>query len=231
MAWRKDGVDEMILKVLVGSRAHDLHTEVSDYDYRGVFVQPTREILSPWVENRTTSWVEGRDPKESGKKEDDTAWEIGHFLFLAMKCNPSVLEVFRSPRAAATEEGLALQQLFPAIWNPKGVAEAFIGYGVNQRKKMLEEKDGRPHKYACAYLRALIQAEQLLRMGVLLISTKYHPEYHTLLMFKNGCATVGAIVDKCREWQYRVEDAAEVCKHVPDLKAVEDFLIKVREAH
>jgi predicted nucleotidyltransferase len=33
---------KQILKVLVGSRAHDLYTEDSDYDYRGVFIYPTR---------------------------------------------------------------------------------------------------------------------------------------------------------------------------------------------
>ena len=35
-----------ILKVLVGSRAHELHNKNSDYDYRGVFVLPTSEIFS-----------------------------------------------------------------------------------------------------------------------------------------------------------------------------------------
>mgnify|MGYP001501964861 CR=1 FL=1 len=43
-----------ILKVLVGSRAHGLSTETSDYDYRGVFVQPTETILSLGGKVQTT---------------------------------------------------------------------------------------------------------------------------------------------------------------------------------
>jgi predicted nucleotidyltransferase len=69
-----------LLKVLVGSRAHKLHTETSDYDYRGVFVVPTEDFLKIGIAKpQQTSWIEG--------DIDDTSWEIGKFLFLATKCN------------------------------------------------------------------------------------------------------------------------------------------------
>ena len=231
MAWRTDGTTDTILKVLVGSRAHGLHSETSDYDYRGVFVQPTREILSLGSKVRTTSWIEDRDPKEGGKKEDDTAWEIGHFLDLAMHCNPTILEVFTAPVASSTPEGEALRELFRYVWEPKRVRDAFIGYGLNQRKKMLEEKDKRPWKYAVAYLRVLLQAETLLRIGHLLSNMRFHPEFQTLQLFRSGLATPGQIIDKCREWQQRVEDMAAVCKQEPDPKKINEFLLSVREAH
>lgn len=221
---------ETILKVLVGSRAHGTHTEVSDYDYRGVFVQPTEAILSLGGKTQQTSWVE-HDPTEAGSKRDDTAWEIAHFLFLATKCNPSILEVFAAEVTEATDEGHAMRTLLPSVWHPKGVRDAFIGYGLNQRKKMLENKDARPWKYACAYLRTLIQAEQLLRLGVLPVDMRYHEEYGTLMMFKNRIGTPGAVIDKCLVWQRRVEDLAEVCTHEPDPDEVNKFLLQVRKAH
>jgi len=37
---------KIILKVLVGSRAHGLANKDSDYDYRAVYVLPTSKILS-----------------------------------------------------------------------------------------------------------------------------------------------------------------------------------------
>jgi uncharacterized protein len=228
-----------VLKVLVGSRAHGLHTDTSDYDYRGVFVQPTEDILKLGGTVQQTSWIEDRDPTQAGHKEDDTGWEIGHFLKLALQCNPTILEVFAAPKATGqndpwlgtTEEGEALRALFPAVWHPQRVRDAFVGYGLNQRKKMLEDKDARWHKYATAYLRTLCQAEQLLTQGVLRVDFRTHEEYQTLLMFRNRMVSPGAVIDKCAEWQYRVEDAAAGCIHKPDEAAVNDFLLAIRRAH
>jgi predicted nucleotidyltransferase len=223
-----------ILKTLVGSRAHGLHTEQSDYDYRGVFVQPTREILSLRGTTQQTSWVEGRRVEEAGAKQDDTAWEIGHFLKLASQCNPTILEVFAAPVVESTPDGDALRALLPAVWDPVRVRDAFVGYGLNQRKKMLEDKDKRPAKYATAYLRTLVQAERLLIHGVLPVDMRLHEEFQTLLCFKNGLASVGAVVDKCREWERRVEAAMKATTAIrqkPDPDVVDAFLLDVRQRY
>src|SRR5687768_1695702 len=78
-----------ILRCIVGSTAHGLANENSDIDYRGVFVVPTSDLLSIGGVTQQTSWIEGQ--------VDDTSWEIGHFLKMATKCNPTVLEVFLAP--------------------------------------------------------------------------------------------------------------------------------------
>ena len=80
---------KIILKVLVGSRAHGLADENSDYDYRAVYVVPTSKILSINYKYVANTWIEG--------KEDNTAYEIGHFLKLACNCNPTILEVLKAP--------------------------------------------------------------------------------------------------------------------------------------
>lgn len=230
---------DFILKVLVGSRAHGLHHEHSDYDYRGVFVQPTAAILGLSGSVRTTSWIEGdKHLTEPGSKIDDTAWEIGHFLKLATHCNPSILEVFAAPivefegwTLSHQAEGRSLRALLPYVWNPKGVYDAFVGYGLNQRKKFLDDKDARPTKYAVAYLRTLLQAERLLIHGVLAVDFQYHEEFQTLQLFKAGLASKGQVIDKCQEWERRVYEAAANCDHKPDLARVEEFLLSVRRNH
>lgn len=56
-----------ILKVIVGSQAHRLATANSDFDYRGVFIYKTSDILGIAPPADQTSWIEG--------KEDDTSWQ------------------------------------------------------------------------------------------------------------------------------------------------------------
>jgi uncharacterized protein len=229
-------MQNQILKVLVGSRAHGLHTEESDYDWRGVFVTPTQDILKLGGTTTQTSWIEG--------KEDDTSWEIGKFLFMATKCNPTVLEVFKAPIQGimVTEDvvggvsknavawGLELQKLFPYVWNSRAVMDAFVGYGLNQRKKFLENKDVRPHKYAVAYLRTLYLAEQLLLTGDFQINMADTPIFDTLLRWKNKDYQVGEVIQITHEWEKKVRSAFE---RNPDKKTeiepINKYLLEIRK--
>lgn len=223
---------ETILKVLVGSRAHGLADDDSDYDYRGVFAHPTREILGLGGHQlRATGWVEGSEA-EGGGKADDTSWEVGHFLRLAVQCNPSILEVFAAPVIEETEWGRSLRALFPCVWHPQRVRDAFVGYGLNQRKKMLDGKDARPSKYAVSYLRVLCQAEWLLRVGNLLVDFHGHSEYDRLRRWRAGLFTHGEVVDACKAWQEAVDrELTACCRHDARTGQVNDWLVDFRLAH
>jgi len=215
-------MNKLILKTLVGSRAHGLSNPDSDYDYRGVFVAPTREILRLNVSLKDVRWIEGND--------DDTVYEIGKFLFLATKCNPTILEVFTAPIEEATDEGIALRKQFSRVWNPKGVKNAFIGYGLNQRKKFLERKDSRPNKYATAYLRTLVQAYYLLTFNTLIVDMSETEEFETLKKFKSGDYEVGEVIQKSYDWQKKVEQAFEMNPDKKtDIAQIEAFLLKIRK--
>lgn len=219
---------KQILKVLVGSRAHNLHTEDSDWDWRGVFVQPTSELLKLGGTTTQTNWIEG--------KEDDTSFELYKFLLMATKCNPTILEIFKaSPivNPAITSPdwiGQELQSLFPYVWNSKGVVDAFRGYGKNQQKKFLDGKDIRPHKYAVAYLRTLYNAVQLLETGTFSLDTRDTPIYETLKRWKNKEYEVGEVIQLTHEWDQKVINAYE---NNPDkqtnLEPINEFLLRVRK--
>jgi predicted nucleotidyltransferase len=120
-------------------------------------VTPTTQLLSLGVNNHQTIWNEG--------SEDNVSWEIGHYLFLATKCNPTVLETFLAPDYTANAWGEEVRALFPSVWSSIGVASAFTGYAHNQRKKLLDDKDKRRNKYATAYVRTLYNAWELLSTG------------------------------------------------------------------
>ncbi len=213
-----------ILKVLVGSRAHGL----ADDDYRGVWVRPTSELLALGAKPQTTQWTEA--DKARGEKLDDTSWEVGHFLQLATHCNPSVLEVFAAPVVEiAVPDGHHLRALFPYLWHPQGVRDAFIGYGLNQRKKFLDDKNRRAAKYAVAYQRVLWQAYHLLIYGVLRVDVRSDSAMHDrLLRWRRGAYTVGEVVECCVAWEGMVRSAADRCDHRQDLGPVNDYLLDLR---
>lgn len=223
---------KQVLKVVVGSQAHGLATPTSDFDYRGVFLVPTSEILKLGnTKIQQTNWIEGND--------DDTSWELGHFLNLATHCNPTILETFLAPidpkwDAETDSENLKytkeLRSLFPYIWNSVEVRDAFIGYGFNQRKKFLEDKDSRAPKYAAAFLRVLYNAWELLSTGSFTVDLRSTVIYDTVKRFKEGDYTRGEVIDACYLWQTRVEDAFRKNPNkTANLEPVNEFLLKVRK--
>ncbi len=216
-----------ILKVIVGSQAHGLAGPDSDYDYRGVFVVPTSEILSIGPHQDETRWIEGN--------EDDTSWEIGKFLLMATKCNPTVLETFLAPQVISENPendvyGTELRALFPHVWNSQYVKDAFIGYGVNQRKKFFENKDKRAPKYATAYLRVLYNAWELLSKRTFSVSLVGSPVYEYCKRFKAGDYSPGEVINECFKWETEVLKAYNAN---PDKKTnmepINEFLLKVRK--
>lgn len=220
--------EQLIFKATVGSQAHGLATPESDFDYRGVFIVPTESILSLGSNTKTTHWIEGKD--------DDTAWEIGHFLHLATKCNPTILEVFLSPISEVSDDmkpwAEELRALFPYIWNSQYVRDAFIGYGHNQRKKLLEAKDGRPHKYAAAFLRTLYQAKELLETGTFTVrigDTEFG-EYIRKVKNKDPNISLGDIINVCQKLEDEVRAAFDKNPNKEtDFEKVNAFLLKVRK--
>ena len=181
-------MNKTILKVLVGSRAYGVHEKDSDYDYRGVFVSPTSELLSLKNVHKKAIWT-----LEEGK--DTTMYEIGHFLFLATKCNPTILEVFKAPVMMITPEGQELRKLFDDVWNSEGVYNAFMGYSHNQRKKFLDAKDDRPNKYAIAYTRTLWQLISMCLFGDYSIKLDSEVRTKRIERYRKGDYTIGEVID------------------------------------
>jgi len=217
---------QILLKVLCGSRAHGLHNKDSDYDYRAVYIIPTKELLSLGNFYKGSTWV-----KIQGK-EDNVAYELGHFLHLASKSNPSILEVFLAPVIEANEDGQELRKLFPYIWSSKYALDAFIGYGLNQRKKFLNKKDSRPHKYAVAYVRVLFQLCELLDTGIFNVRIQSKEIREMLLKLKKGMYTAGYVIDIAEKY---INIAKEIYKNKPkkerNQKEINDFLIKMRKKY
>ena len=223
----------MILKVLTGSRAYGLETPESDFDYHGVYVTPTSQLLAIGPKPKESIWKEG--------DEDFQSWEIGHFLDLAVHCNPTVLETFVAPVEYATPYGYQLRVLFESVLTRKRVYDAFLGYSHNQQKKMFNKPDNpledqpspRAWKFAVQYLRVLLQGERLLRTGEFVLSmTDYTDNARSLLMgIKRGEFSMGFIIDLADEFKKRLELAfvESTVRTEPDFEVINQFLLEVRK--
>lgn len=229
---RKEGVE--ILRVLCGSRAYGLHDEDSDYDYHSVYVVPTSRLLMLGQGAlKNTQW-------EEGGAEDNTGWELGHFLNLATHCNPTVLETFVAPvvrNADGTldERGEQLRALFPYVLSRKRVLDAFRGYASNQRKKMFEpygeDKERRMRKAAVAYLRSLYHGQELLREGTYSPRIEDEVWWKRLRAIRSGEeARQGRVIDWAAELEAYIEYAYEHSKVQlePDFDAVNGVLLQMR---
>lgn len=219
-----------ILKTIVGSQAHGLAEPGSDFDYRGVYVVPTSEILSLGYKSKGAHWLEG-------ETEDNTAYEIGHFLQLAVHSNPSVLEVFKAPEVGLVEHdglksyhllGGELQNLFPYVWEPKQAYNAFVGYGLNQRKKMLDNHLGRTNKYATAYLRTLWNLISLLKTGDFSLEVTNLEFKADLLEIRKGEWDIGSIINRANELTEVAKKVLIKAENTQNLDKVNEFLLKVR---
>lgn len=219
---------KQILKVLVGSRAHGLANSLSDYDYRGVFVIPTSELLKLNTNIKTTSWVEGN-------REDNTSWEIGQYCKFALLCNPTILETLVAPIEEITEEGQKLRDLFPCFLDTNKIKNAFKGYSRNQRKKMFDKGDGNINyaenrwlKFATAYIRTLYQGSYLLFNGKLPVVMK-DKIWGVLMDIKMGRMSKGDIIDLADFYEQQIDKVALQNEHKQDLDKINEFILETRK--
>ena len=223
-----------ILKVLVGSQAHGLATPKSDYDYRGVWVAPTREFFTAGQRKvQETSWIEGL--------QDDTGHELGKFLFLATKSNPNILEVFLSPRADVLDPnnsdpynlGDELRGHFDQTWSSVGVYHAYVNYSNNQEKKFrANEEQRKKNGFATAYLRALFQGWELLTTGTFHVNITDTEIFETAKRFKAGEYTPGEVINECDKCKEKIHQAYRANPNKEtDYKSLDAFLQKVRKEY
>lgn len=210
-----------ILSVVVGSRLHGLNNETSDYDIRGIFVNPIKQVLSPYQKVKNTTWLEGN--------EDNTAYELADFCKFATQGNATILEILYSDQIRETTGwGDLLIQNRTKFLDSERIYEAHKGYAQNQYNKMnLFEPDARTPKFVVAYIRVLLQAQKLLATGsydgwldddmkAFLLDIKYN--------FRIGL--VPQITQTFVRLQTELMDvyAAHRTKYKPDLEWIDQFI-------
>lgn len=218
----------LLTRVVVGSRLHGLNKADSDYDYRGVFLHPLQDVLSPFTQLKNTHWIEGDN--------DNTAFELADFIKRCVKGDPNSLEVLFSDMVEHDTTAFnVLRKYRTLLLDSKAIYEAHKNYSHSQYKKMnLFEPDARTPKFAVAYIRSLIQGIQLLERGTFeprierynpklakeLLAIKYDYENYSLLTLTS---IFEAYMQKLNEAYAKNHD-----RFKPDIPWLEDYIVMVQ---
>ena len=213
--------DNIILEGITGSVAYGLNTPTSDIDIKGVFITPTNQLL-------------GFFPGADTKNHVDPDWcyhEIGKFIELAMKCNPTILEMlFLTEYEKLTEIGKLLvdnRHLFLSNIARK----SYGGYCMSQAQLLNRRGDSygdgkanRYEKHTRHLFRLLQQGSELLQTGKITVKVNNRDE-----LFAYGKLPPEEVVTLFGQKLAEFDAIKSILPDVPDKKAVSDLLVKIRK--
>lgn len=115
----------IIFETISGSKAYGTDVEGSDTDIRGIFIQPTDQILK------------GISIPQVGDDKNDTVfYEIGRFIELLSKGNPNILEILNSPQDCILyDSGELKEYLGTTNFLTSKLKHTFTGYAYSQIQK------------------------------------------------------------------------------------------------
>lgn len=120
--------DRTIFLTVAGSRSYNLHTEESDFDYRGLCIPPKQYFLGF---NKRFDQLEIKNP-------DATIFNIKKFFSLAYVCNPNILDVlFTEPEhhILVSDAGKILLENREAFLS-KQLKERYVSYAKAQAHRI-----------------------------------------------------------------------------------------------
>lgn len=202
---------KQLLNVIVGSHAYGLATESSDVDRRGVYVAPTESF---WAFEKPPTSIEG-------PREEELSWELEHFCLLALKANPTVLEVLVTTHVEQTTPlGEELRALLPAFLSRKAVT----GYLRATDHQMARAGRNLKPKQLMHVIRLRAMCLHLLRTGTLRLEADRVP----LLAVRTGDMPWDDATAWAEQLRSEIMEADGPLPEEPDRAKVEDWLVSVR---
>lgn len=226
---------KILTKVVVGSRLHGLDRPDSDWDFRGIHINPLKEVLSPFRTMKNTTWIEG--------DEDNTSYELADFCKNATKGNATILEVFFSDQVKETTPiADEMRENWTKFIDTHHFVNASRGYAHNQWNKFYNFEDQgvkgqeRTAKFAVAFLRVMWQCEQFLLTGKFMCDLSQCDLYPLLKKIKPMSReeiqkVLPEIVEAMSRMDMRVAKAEgdasqEILTMKPDIEWIEDFIYR-----
>lgn len=152
--------DFIIYRCVIGSRAQGLDRDDSDTDRRGIYLPPAR---LHWSLNGVPEQLENPQTQEC-------YWELGKFIRLALKANPTILETLWTPLVERADPVALTLRTHRAIFLSKLAYDSFNGYALTHFRKVEDDfrRSGRVRwKRAMHVIRILQAGVEVITTGEL----------------------------------------------------------------
>jgi len=220
---RNSMFERTIFRCVIGSRAYGLEDELSDIDYRGIYLPSANQHWSLY----------GVPEQLECDETQEVYWELQKFIILALKSNPNVLECLYSPvvekATPLAQELLAMRDCFVS----KLVYQTFNGYVMSQFKKMQADIRNRGQvkwKHVMHLIRLLMSGIHALTTGQVQVRVEEHRDQ--LLAIKRGEMAWEETEKWRRDLHQRFEAAFQktTLPDRPNYEQANAFLVKARRA-
>jgi predicted nucleotidyltransferase len=223
---REQILQGLIARHVAGSRAYGTNGPNSDMDFRGVFIAPKEQVITPFFGNHKTY----EDPTE----EDTVYYELRHFMDLASKMNPNVIETLWVRDEDVIDSTLEYGQLrrHRAAFMSRRIADTTVGFAHSELakfKKKLEAGTAK-WKHAMHVVRLMRMGVEALRTGELVV---YRPDASELLEVKEGKWSIETLKEYAADMTADIDRLrrSSPLPEKPDTHILADLMIELYESH
>jgi predicted nucleotidyltransferase len=213
----------IILQAITGSVAYGLDTEGSDIDRHGIYLAPTRQLLGIFPPEQTIVTT----------SPDSTFHEVGKFVMLATKANPTILEQLFLDTYEVLHPAAQLLVDNRDMFLSARVMQSYGRYAMSQVRQLQARGDSHPShmgrraaKHARHCFRLLQQGRQLLETGTLTVRVDNPRE-----LFAIGTLPVEEMVARFEAEYARFTAIPTNLPDEPDLPRINAILVEIRERY
>jgi uncharacterized protein len=212
--------EDVIHLFIGGSELHGAKVGITDdLDLYGIFMETPEEAIG--LQPRAHFiWSTASDDRRNGPEDVDlTLYSLRRWAHLAAKGNATALHFLFADATAVSNDVWMEIQASSALFLAKHSAEQFLGFALNQKKRITDEagrgKKGRRPEYECIHgydskaamhcLRLYLECIELMREGRI---TLPRPEREFLIGVRRGKYTLEQFEHLVEDLRNQAESAA-----------------------
>lgn len=228
-------IKNQILRCVVGSQMYGLATDNSDRDEAGIFMETPQEVCGLHSKDVQVYRDKPAGVKSEAGDLDLSMYSLRKFVKLAVKGNPSILQILYSPEYILLEDTGKRLIDFRHNFYSHNAGKAFLGYLVAQRMKMtgersqtvnrpeLVEKYGYDTKFAMQSVRLGLMGLEYMKTKHIQLPMKSY-EITLLKSIKAGKVPFEKVLEYINELEKKLKEEVDKCTVTVNEERINNFL-------